>query len=204
MTHEVRGRTLRALAAALVAGALAPGLAAAQAPGGGYAVGEKVAPAPVQPPLPPGVRELKWDDLVPKDWNPRRLFDQLGLNAMRDNDPRADELLARIRAEWDRAPVVKELDGARVRLPGFVVMLEGTPKGITEFLLVPYFGACIHVPPPPANQLVHVFPQQPVPDGLSMQAVWVVGTLSATSAGTKLGSAGYRISSAHVDKYERR
>ncbi len=182
------------------------GFAWAQAPApgrDGYAVGEKVAPAPKQPPLPPGVRDLKWDDLVPKDWNPRRLFNELGLGAMRDGDPRADELLARIRAEWDRAPVVKDLDGTQVRLPGFVVMLEGTPKGITEFLLVPYFGACIHVPPPPSNQLVHVFPHQPVPESTAMQAVWVVGTLNAAAGRTKLGAAGYRITGARVDKYER-
>ena len=170
----------------------------------GYGVGEKVAPAQKEPPLPPGVKDLKWDDLIPSDWNPRRLFNELGLGKMKDGDPRADELLAKIRAEWDRAPVVKELDGASVRPPGFVVMLEGTPKGVTEFLLVPYFGACIHVPPPPSNQLVHVFPQQPVPEGVTMQAVWVSGIMKAAQANTKMGAAGYRISGAQVEKYERR
>jgi hypothetical protein len=183
---------------------VAAGAVSAQTPGReGYAVGEKVAPAPRPPALPAGVRDLTWDDLVPKDWNPRRLFNELGLGSMRDGDPRADALLARIRAEWDRAPVVKELDGAQVRLPGFVVMLEGTPNGISEFLLVPYFGACIHVPPPPANQLVHVLPRQPVPAGTAMQAVWVIGTLGAAPASTKLGAAGYRITGAQVHKYER-
>ena len=180
------------------------GIAGAQTSRDGYGVGQPVAPAPKDPPLPPGTRDLKWKDLVPADWNPRRLFNELGLGRMRDGDPRADELLARIRAEWDRAPVVKELDGVRVRLAGFVVMLEGTPKGVTEFLLVPYFGACIHVPPPPSNQIVHVFPKAPVPEDLAMNAVWVTGAMKAVQATTKMGSAGYKINGAQVEKYERR
>jgi hypothetical protein len=179
------------------------GIAWAQAPHPNpWAVGDQVPAAPKEPP-PPGVRDLKWDDLLPRDWNPRRLLNEMGLGKLKDNDPRADEILAKIRAEYDRAPVVKELDGARVRLAGFAVMLEGTPKGITEFLLVPYFGACIHVPPPPANQIVHVFPQQPVPESLSSEAVWVTGTVTVTQAHTKHGAVGYRIGAAQVEKYRR-
>jgi hypothetical protein len=60
------------------------------------------------------------------------------------------EALKRILAEWDRAPVVEEFDGQLVRIPGFVVPLESDGKTISEFLLVPYFGACVHVPPPPS------------------------------------------------------
>jgi hypothetical protein len=49
------------------------------------------------------------------------------------------------------------LDGQNIRLPGYIVPLEVSEEGrTTEFLLVPYFGACIHVPPPPSNQIVHV------------------------------------------------
>jgi hypothetical protein len=149
------------------------------------------------------VRDLKWDDLLPKDWNPRRLLSEMGLGKMKDNGPRADEILARIRAEYDRAPVVKELDGARVRLAGFLVMLEGTSRGVTEFLLVPYFGACIHVPPPPANQIVHVFPREPVPESLAGDAIWVTGPVTTTQAQTRHGAVGYRISAAEVEKYRR-
>ncbi len=52
--------------------------------------------------------------------------------------------------------VNQKLDNQEVRIPGFVVPLEGDAKKITAFLLVPYFGACIHVPPPPTNQVVYV------------------------------------------------
>ncbi len=53
--------------------------------------------------------------------------------------------------------VNKSLEGATVRLPGFIVPLEAVKSGdVSEFLLVPYFGSCIHVPPPPPNQIVYV------------------------------------------------
>jgi len=179
------------------------GLAWAQSPPANpWGVGDQVPAAPKAPP-PAGVRDIKWDDLLPKDWNPRRLLGEMGLGKMKDNDPRADEILARIRAEYDRAPVVKELDGARVRLAGFLVMLEGTSRGVTEFLLVPYFGACIHVPPPPANQIVHVFPREPVPDSLAGEAIWVTGALTTAQAHTRHGVVGYRIDAAQVEKYRR-
>jgi hypothetical protein len=80
----------------------------------------------------------------------------------------------------------------------------GTPKGVTEFLLVPYFGACLHVPPPPSNQIVHVFPKAPVPEDLAMNAVWVVGTMKTVQVSTKMGAAGYQIRGEQVEKYERR
>jgi hypothetical protein len=203
MTTSVLWRVALVVACIGVAGIAWGQAPAKDASKDGYAVGAPVAPGQGAP-APKGVRDLVWNDLLPKDWNPRRLLAELDLGKMKDNDPRANELLARIRAEWDRAPVVKELDGARIRLPGFVVMLEGTPKGITEFLLVPYFGACIHVPPPPSNQLVHVFPQQPVPEDLSALAVSVTGTLTIAQAHTKMGAAGYRLSGAQVEKYARR
>ena len=53
--------------------------------------------------------------------------------------------------------VVPEMDGKSGRIPGFVVPLKTTEDmRILEFFLVPYYGACIHVPPPPPNQIIHV------------------------------------------------
>ncbi len=53
-------------------------------------------------------------------------------------------------------PELKKLDGGIVRVPGFIIPLEDNYRAISEFLLVPYPLACIHVPPPPPNQIVHV------------------------------------------------
>ena len=152
-------------------------------------------------PPPAGVRDLGWDDLMPKSWNPRAVLDRLGIDTLSDGDPRADDVLAQIRKDWDRAPVVKALDGKKVRLPGYVVMLEGNEKGVSEFLLVPYFGACIHLPPPPSSQVVHVLPTTTVPEKIAMYPVWVIGTLKTVQADTALGSAGYRMAGARVVAY---
>ena len=98
--------------------------------------------------------------------------------------------------------VNKKLDNQDVRIPGFVVPLEGDAKKITAFLLVPYFGACIHSPPPPANQIVHVKAARPVKGLRSMDAVWVSGVLrTERRQGGELGVSGYRLDAQSVQKY---
>jgi hypothetical protein len=104
-------------------------------------------------------REITWEDLVPKDWDPAKEFKQANIGLMKDGDPRATEMLKRMREAWNNAPTNNELDGVAIRLPGYLVPLDESGNGIKEFLLVPYFGACIHTPPPPANQIVLVQPQ---------------------------------------------
>ncbi|MCB1960557.1 MAG: DUF3299 domain-containing protein [Rhodocyclaceae bacterium] len=164
-----------------------------------YAVGDRLA-APVAPSS-GGFRTITFDDLMPADWDPNAIFRQLDMASLQDNDPRAMEMMDKIRQAWEQAPVVPELNGQRVRMAGFLVRLEGDEKHIREFLLVPYFGACIHVPPPPANQVVHVIPEQPVPVGPEMGAVWVNGTIRLAASKTDLGDAGYRIDAVAVEPY---
>ena len=148
-----------------------------------------------------GFREISWDDLIPADWNPEKFLADLELDDLQDNDPRAMELMQRMREEWDRAPVVERFSGQQVRIPGFVVPLESDGRTIREFLLVPYFGACVHVPPPPANQLIHVIPDQPIAAGLSMSPVWVNGVLNVGRVASELGSAGYQMRAMKVEAY---
>lgn len=88
-----------------------------------------------------GYQEIKWEALVPKSWNPMAAFKGIDLNSLQDGDPRADEMLAKARAEWDKAPVEPSMDGKRVRIPGFVVPLERKGDKVSEFLLVPYYTA---------------------------------------------------------------
>ncbi|THF63028.1 DUF3299 domain-containing protein [Pseudothauera nasutitermitis] len=164
-----------------------------------YQVGDRLAPrgAAAKSAYP----EIEWDDLLPADWNPQALFEEVDLDSLSDADPRAIDLLRRLREEWDRAPVVQAMDGRRVRIPGFVVPLEGDGKTIREFLLVPYFGACIHVPPPPANQLIHVQPAKAIPGEWNMVPVWVNGELSVERVDSELGNAGYRLRAVSVEEY---
>ncbi|WP_428774985.1 DUF3299 domain-containing protein [Vibrio sp.] len=97
--------------------------------------------------------------------------------------------------------VRKELNGSKVKIPGFVIPLEGDENTITEFLLVPFFGACIHVPPPPPNQIVYVR----IPNGAPVQELWdvvyVIGTLSTKPEVSELAEAGYTIENATIEEY---
>ncbi len=72
---------------------------------------------------------------------------------------------------------IRKLMGKPIKIPGFAVPLEGDDgfEYVKEFLLVPTFGACIHVPPPPPNQVIHVILDKPVHFEKLMYAVWVSG-----------------------------
>jgi len=89
---------------------------------------------------------------------------------------------------------VRELDGQRVRLPGFLLPLDTAGGKVREFLLVPVVGACVHVPPPPPNQIVHVRTDAGYAVNAMFDPVWVVGRMSVSSGSHDLtlvdGSAG--------------
>lgn len=99
------------------------------------------------------------------------------------------------------------MDGKLVRLPGYALPLEMQDRGVTEFLLVPYVGACIHVPPPPPNQIVLAQLESAYQLENLYDPVWITGRLSAQSASTELflvdGQAqvpmGYTMQVTHVE-----
>jgi hypothetical protein len=188
--------------AALVAFALS-GTALSQTPA---AAGSSAAPAAKTPPPPVvnGYTTVNWDALVPADWDPFKDFKGADMAAMSDSDPRAQQMLKQLREVWDNAPTNPTLVGQKVRIPGFVVPLEDSQDGLKEFLLVPYFGACIHSPPPPANQIIHVLPKVPAKDLKSMDAVWIHGVLTTDRTDSYMGAAGYRIEAQQVLPYQER
>lgn len=150
----------------------------------------------------PAVRDLEWDDLVPQDFRPDDLLADYDVESMSDDDPRAQELMAKLLAMWNEAPVVEALDGQTIRLPGFVVPVEGDGRRVEEFLLVPYYGACIHVPPPPANQTVHVLAQgRNVTIRGLFDTVWVTGVMRVERKSSQLAEAGYQIEAIEVTPY---
>jgi hypothetical protein len=126
-----------------------------------------------------------------------------------------DDLLARrkeIAAQRQRASggVNQTLNGKVVRIPGYLLPLEYSGKLVSEFLLVPWVGACIHTPPPPPNQIVHVRPEKPFETNGMFAAVWVTGTLATTSTKKSLfmldGSSdidvGYSLRASLVEPYK--
>jgi hypothetical protein len=149
-------------------------------------------------------RTIGWEALVPADWDPMKDLKGLNLSILSDADPRAMAALAQLRQAWDNAPINPAVVGQTVRLPGYLVPLEETKDGLKEFLLVPYFGACIHSPPPPANQIVHVLPRTPAKGLRSMDTVWVTGVLTGTRTDSYMGMSGYRIEATLVTPYAER
>ena len=129
--------------------------------------------------------------------------------AVRETGIDIDEVL-----EWRRrarSAVVEELNGKKIRMPGYLLPLELDGTRVTEFFLVPYVGACIHVPPPPPNQIVHVklIGNESYQSKELFEPVWVTGVMSTKSTVQELylvdGSAdintGYSISANRVEPY---
>ncbi|MEP6834158.1 MAG: DUF3299 domain-containing protein [Gemmatimonas sp.] len=97
---------------------------------------------------------------------------------------------------------LKKLEGKLVRIPGFVVPLDDFQEDGAEFLLVPYYGACVHTPPPPPNQIVMVGMEGKKAIKLSLfDAVWMSGRLKIESVESPYGTVGYTLVGMKVEPY---
>lgn len=99
-------------------------------------------------------------------------------------------------------PNLKKMDGTSVKVPGFMVPLEDDEDKVVEFLLVPYVGACIHTPPPPPNQIVHVT----MGDGKKTKVsfwdpVWVIGKLEIKDYKSPFGDVSFQIKAQKIEPY---
>ncbi|MEX6503476.1 DUF3299 domain-containing protein [Pseudomonas zhanjiangensis] len=148
------------------------------------------------------VRELTWAQMIPADAPPQPVeptpihdLSQLA-DALAESAPAATQ-------QSPAAPVVEALDGQQVKLPGYIVPLDVTDEGrVIEFLLVPYFGACIHVPPPPSNQIVHVSAELGVLLDALYQPFWIEGALRVAPSSSELAEAGYQMRADKIYAYE--
>jgi hypothetical protein len=145
---------------------------------------------------------LIWEELMPAGWDPAAIFEELRINDLADDDPRVDQVIGEFLKRWDESPVNPEMDAKSLKIPGFVVPLDFEKEKVDEFFLVPFFGACIHVPPPPPNQIVLVRLKEPI-EGLGvMEVVWVYGRLRVERVATDLGRAGYSLAADRVEFYQ--
>lgn len=152
-------------------------------------------------------REFTWDDLLPEDFDFSYLQDVIDIEeydimSMEDDDPEAQRLYADLIVALADVPFVDSLHGQEGRIPGFLVPLEFEVDAVKEFFLVPYFGACIHTPPPPANQIVHVVLDEAMPFDNIYEPYWIEGAMTVTKTETDLGTAGYRMKATSIRVYE--
>ncbi len=97
---------------------------------------------------------------------------------------------------------VEELDNTRVKIPGFVVPLDfRADDEYTEFLIVPYFGACLHTPPPPPNQIIFAKAKKPAKISDIYIAYWFEGVLKAERNDTALANAAYTLDLSDIGEY---
>lgn len=148
------------------------------------------------------LRTLSWQELIPEGAlppPPPQAFHDLSQLA----DALAAESGPAAVQQSPAAPVVEALDGQRVRIPGYVVPLDLDAAGrVREFLLVPWFGACIHVPPPPSNQIVHVRTAQQLALDDLWQPFWIEGALRVAHSSSDLAEAGYQLQAERIRPYE--
>lgn len=135
--------------------------------------------------------ELDWEQLIPADeLENHRLAAAF---AMRHVDHSSDERAP----QFGSFKTVRELDGRKVSLAGYVVPLETDDEGrMTDFFLVPRMGACIHVPPPPPDQMVYVHLSRSIPAPDVGEAASLKGVLRTTTHDDALASAAYSMDAA--------
>ncbi len=138
-------------------------------------------------------RELSWSDLIPEG--------AYEVDLPAPGFVQSHDMVAQ---QTGSAQTVKELNGIMVSMPGFMLPLDYTERGrVSAFLLVPYFGACIHVPPPPPNQIVYV---ETGDDPIDAKGLWdpvvVTGTMQTKMNINGLGDAAYTLKLSKIKPYD--
>lgn len=138
------------------------------------------------------VVDLEWEDLLPKGQTviPRAL--QSLINHDGPDLSSQQPVSTGVRSDWN---------GQIVRLPGFIVPIDMVGTAVTAFILVPFVGACIHVPPPPANQLVFVTTPEPYESGGLYAPVNVTGMFGVSAMSTHLAQIGYALSAEKIEPF---
>lgn len=160
---------------------------------------------------------IEWIDLIPEDdldalLNPPEYIDSIeegsgddSISGQLDNNLPVfpdTEQAGRYQQALSSARVISEMDGKAIRIPGFVVPIGfGEDASITQFFLVPYFGACIHLPPPPPNQIIYVnYPQGFKPEAI-YDPFWISGVIEVKSNGNDKATAAYTMTMHALEPY---
>jgi hypothetical protein len=155
-----------------------------------------------------------WVALIPKDdldalLNPPDFLndiadgsDQDSVNLLQKNT-KLDAQGKRFQEALVSTNVITEYDGKFIRIPGFIVPLESAnERMVTEFFIVPYFGACLHMPPPPPNQIIHVVVNEGVELENLYDPFWFEGRLALKTIETETGVSAYAMTLHQVIPYQ--
>lgn len=140
-------------------------------------------------------QRIRWSDLIPNDLPYGEIIGQGFV------DSQADVWIPEFDANG--SALNTQLDGAYISLAGYMIPLDVTAEGVTEFVLVPFVGACIHVPPPPPNQLVFASSEVPWSHRNLWDPVLVSGTLQAKMLRTDLAQVGYQLETTYIEDFRR-
>lgn len=138
--------------------------------------------------------EITWDDLIPPGVPYSEILAEGEMDARND--------IWRPIFDANATKLNPVLDGAYIKMPGYIIPIDLSTKGVTSFVLVPYVGACLHTPPPPPNQLVFVTTQTPWPSEALWDAVWVTGLMQHEIQSTEVADTGYVLKADQMEVYE--
>ena len=153
-----------------------------------------------------GYLQLEWEALIAPGYDANSILARYEpmIAKLEHGGEGTVELYQKMQDEFNNAPANDLLMKQKVSIPGFIAPLEQIDGVITEFLLVPYFGACIHLPAPPANQTVYVKTSRDY--GIKIddayQPIWVSGEMLIEMESTEIGAASYQIHDALISPYQ--
>lgn len=152
---------------------------------------------------PADVQTLDWEQLIPENFSLDDVLDNLEIpDLLDDQDPKAQLYMDQMEAALNSAPVVPDMDKKLVKIPGFIVPVQSNGSLVSEFFLVPYFGACIHVPPPPSNQIIYVYYEAGHMLETMYDPVWIIGLLETETVNNDVAVSGYSLTAYAIEPYD--
>lgn len=139
-------------------------------------------------------REIMWEDLIPPGVPYSEIIGEGEMDEAKD-------LWAPI-FDANGIKLNEALSGQMIKMPGYIVPIDPDAQGVREFILAPYLGACIHVPPPPPNQLVYVTSETPWEPESLWDAIWVYGQLNTRLQSTEVAEIGYELIAHKIELYQ--
>jgi len=138
--------------------------------------------------------EIDWDDLIPGS-------DGGTMDQVRTRGVIQHGQLDTPFEQDTGGEISTKYSGKRVRIAGYLVPLDLEGRAVRQALLVPYVGACIHIPPPPPNQLILITSELSYESRSLFEPVWVAGEFDAVATNTRFAQSGYSLTAEEITPY---